>query len=190
MANYEIKQLREQMSKEGIDYYIVPTSDFHNSEYVSDYFKKREYLTGFTGSNGTVLVGKQEAILWTDGRYFIQAEKELSGSEVILYKMGEPDVKTMEEYLGEHLLAGQVLGFDGRVLDTKTGETFAAIATTNNAKICFTKDLVCSIWYNIPQMPANKLFLMPEKYCGKTVEEKLQQLRDKLKAKSCRWICS
>lgn len=181
MANYEIKQLREQMSKEGIDYYIVPTSDFHNSEYVSDYFKKREYLTGFTGSNGSVLVGKQEAILWTDGRYFIQAEKELSGSEVILYKMGEPDVKTMEEYLGEHLLAGQVLGFDGRVLDTKTGETFAAIATKNNAKICFTKDLVCSIWNNIPQMPANKIFLMPEEYCGKTVEEKLLQLRDKLK---------
>ena len=79
--------LREEMAKNNIDWYLVPTADFHNSEYVADYFKCREWLSGFTGSNGTLLVGKDVALLWTDGRYFIQAEDELKGSGIELMRI-------------------------------------------------------------------------------------------------------
>ena len=88
--------LREVMRKNGVDWYMVPTADFHNSEYVDDYFKVREYLCGFSGSNGTLIVGQEEAGLWTDGRYFIQAERELSGTGVTLYRMLEEGVPTKE----------------------------------------------------------------------------------------------
>ena len=81
--------LRDEMKKEGVDFYMIPTSDFHNSEYVDDFFKAREYFSGFTGSNGTLVVGKEMAGLWTDGRYFIQAERELEGTGITLFRMQE-----------------------------------------------------------------------------------------------------
>ena len=92
-----IEMLRAKMKEEGIDYYLIPTADFHNSEYVNDYFKVREYFSGFTGSNGSLLVGRSEAGLWTDGRYFIQAEKELKGSGITLFRMQEEGVPTIPE---------------------------------------------------------------------------------------------
>ena len=88
-----IEELRKYMERDGIDYYIVYTSDSHMSEYLDDYYKFRDYLSGFTGSAGTLLVGMEEAILWTDGRYYIQAENELSGSGIKLYKMQEKGVR-------------------------------------------------------------------------------------------------
>ncbi len=103
----------------GIDIYIVPTSDFHQSEYVGEYFKARKYMTGFTGSAGTAVITKEEAGLWTDGRYFIQAEKQLEGSTVKLFKMGEEGVPKVEEYVKDHLTEGSRIGFDGRVMDAK-----------------------------------------------------------------------
>jgi Xaa-Pro aminopeptidase len=110
--------LRAEMSKRGIDAYLIPTADFHQSEYVGRYFTCRKYMTGFTGSAGSALIMPQKAILWTDGRYFIQAEKELKGSTVELYKMGEEGVPAIEEFLiaeaGKH--EGYVIGFDGRVV--------------------------------------------------------------------------
>ena len=98
-----INRLRETMKEERIDYYLIPTADYHNSEYVNEYFKVREYFSGFTGSNGTLLVSRDEAGLWTDGRYFIQAGKELEGSGIILYRMQEEGVPTIKEYLAEHM---------------------------------------------------------------------------------------
>ena len=100
-AKQRIEQLRVRMKQEGIDYYIVPTADFHHSEYVNDYFKVREFLSGFTGSNGTLVISADEAGLWTDGRYFVQAERELEGSDIVLYRMGEENVPKIEEYLGK-----------------------------------------------------------------------------------------
>lgn len=95
---HRISKLRAIMIKNNIDYYLVPTSDYHQSEFVSDYFKAREYITGFTGSAGTALIGRSNAYLWTDGRYFIQAEEELSGSNIYLMKSGEKGVSSIETF--------------------------------------------------------------------------------------------
>lgn len=94
-----IERLRNVMEQQKIDCYIIPTDDYHHSEYVGDYFKFREYITGFTGSAGTAVFTKDKAGLWTDGRYFIQAEAQLKGSGITLYKSGESDVPTIEEFL-------------------------------------------------------------------------------------------
>ena len=111
-----LKRLRKELEKEHIDYYLIPTSDFHNSEYVSDHFKVREYFSGFTGSNGTLLVDKTNAGLWTDGRYFVQAAMELEGSGIELFRMQEKGVPTIKEYLKQNMKDGETLGFDGRVV--------------------------------------------------------------------------
>ena len=93
-----IRCLRREMEREGIDIYIVPSADYHGSEYVGEYFKTRQYLTGFTGSAGTAVFTRDKAGLWTDGRYFIQAEEQLKETGVRLFRMGEPDIDTIEEF--------------------------------------------------------------------------------------------
>ena len=118
----KIEQLREKMAERGMDAYLIPTSDFHGSEYVSGYFKCRKYMTGFTGSAGTAVITMEDAGLWTDGRYFVQAAAELSGSGVELYRSGQEGVPTTLEFLKKHMPEQGVLGFDGRVVDTAEGE--------------------------------------------------------------------
>ena len=110
-----VQKLHEIMRQNKVDVYIVPTADFHQSEYVGEYFKIREFLTGFTGSAGTAVFTANEAYLWTDGRYFIQAAKELEGTPVRLMKMGEPGVPDIEHFLNDSLPEGGVIAFDGRV---------------------------------------------------------------------------
>jgi Xaa-Pro aminopeptidase len=110
----KLDALRCCMRGEGIDAWLVPTDDFHGSEYVGDYFQCRAWLTGFTGSAGTALVTMDGAYLWTDGRYFLQAGQELAGSGIELMKIGEEGVPTIEEFLEKHLAAGNVLGYYGR----------------------------------------------------------------------------
>ena len=105
----KLEKLRSLMAEHGIDYYVIPTDDFHASEYVGDYFQAREYISGFTGSAGTLLVGKEFAGLWTDGRYFLQAASELEGSGIELMKMGVEGVPTLTEYLKEHCSEQSVL---------------------------------------------------------------------------------
>ena len=111
--------LRARMAAAGVTLYLVPTSDFHGSEYVGEYFKCREYLSGFTGSAGTLLVGESQAWLWTDGRYFLQAQRQLEGSGITLMRMGEEGVPTLPEKLAELCGPGAVLGFDGRTLSAR-----------------------------------------------------------------------
>ena len=128
-VNGRIEMMRGEMKKRGITMYIVPTSDFHESEYVGDYFKARSYLTGFTGSAGTAVITLTQAGLWTDGRYFIQAKQQLKGSEVVLYRMGEEGVPTVEEFVRQNLAQGGCLGFDGRVVNGRSGETYEEIVS-------------------------------------------------------------
>ena len=104
-----VDALRKVMKEAGVDYYMVPTADFHNSEYVDSYFKMREYLSGFTGSNGTLVISEEEAGLWTDGRYFIQAENELAGTGIKLFRMLDEGVPTIQEYLQEKMPEGSTL---------------------------------------------------------------------------------
>ena len=113
-----VELLREQMKAHQVDAYIVPTSDFHETEYVCDYFKARAFMSGFTGSAGTCVFTATEGKLWTDGRYFIQAQNQLEGSGIDLMRMGDEGVATIEEYLLETLPSHAVVGFDGRVLNT------------------------------------------------------------------------
>ena len=123
-----IDLLRQEMQKEKIDMYLVPTADFHQSEYVGTYFKTRAWLSGFTGSAGTLLVTMDGAYLWTDGRYFIQAAKQLEGTGVTLMKMGEEGVPTTEEFIEEQLPQGGCLGCDGRTIQVEEGRKYQEIA--------------------------------------------------------------
>ena len=122
MIPERLTALREEMKRRSIDIYVVPTADFHESEYVGEHFKARKFITGFTGSAGTAVITLKEAGLWTDGRYFVQAGKQLDGSEVKLFRMGQEGVPTIEEYLSDKMPENGVLGFDGRVVNDEMGE--------------------------------------------------------------------
>ena len=167
--------LRKKMQEEGIDFYMMPTADFHNSEYVNDYFKVREYFSNFTGSNGTLLVWKDGAGLWTDGRYFIQAEAELEGTGVELFRMLQEGVPTIEEFLEQNIQQGQTLGFDGRVIAAMDGKKYEKVLAKTQICIAYEKDLADSIWTDRPDFPAGKVTVLNEKIAGKSVEEKLNR---------------
>lgn len=180
MIQERLKELRAQMQERGIDIYIVPTSDFHQSEYVGEYFKARKYMTGFTGSAGTAVITKEEAGLWTDGRYFIQAEKQLEGSTVKLFKMGEEGVPKVEEYVKDHLTEGSCIGFDGRVMDAKSGEKYAKMAEEKKAALYVKEDLVGNIWKDRPQLPANKVWILEDTYAGRSMADKIADVRTQM----------
>ena len=184
MENRIIKErlarLRGLMKENGIDYYLVPTDDFHGSEYVNDYFKVREFLSGFTGSAGVLLVYQEGAALWTDGRYFIQAASELEGTGVDLMKMREEGVPTLEEFLKTNIQSGQTLGFDGRVIPAQDGLSYEKMLCGKNAKIVYDKDLADVIWENRPAFPAGKIYEIPETIAGKSIGDKLGMVREKL----------
>ena len=172
--------LRKKMQEEGIDFYMMPTADFHNSEYVNDYFKVREYFCNFTGSNGTLVVWKDGAGLWTDGRYFIQAEAELEGTTVELFRMLQEGVPTIEELLEQNMQQGQTLGFDGRVIAAMDGKKYEKVLEKKQIRIAYEKDLAESIWTDRPDFPAGKVTVLDEKIAGKSVEEKLTETREKM----------
>ncbi|MVX67136.1 M24 family metallopeptidase [Clostridium chromiireducens] len=177
----KIQKLRELMKKEKIDYYIVPSGDFHQSEYVAECFKSRAYITGFTGSAGTALIGKEKAILWTDGRYFIQANEQLKDSGVELFKIGIPGWPTLEEWLMDNMSEGQTLSFDGRVVSVNQYKEILRIKENKNINIVMDKDLIEQIWTDKPEMPKEMIFLHDIKYCGKSASEKIQEVRNEMK---------
>ena len=146
--NLQLDKLRLEMNKRGIDVYLVPTDDFHQSEYVGDYFRAIHYLSGFTGE-GNLVVTKDTAALFTDGRYFIQAEKELSGKDVELMKMGEPGVPSLDDYLIEKTESGGSLGFDGRCVDFQHGNFLQNRLSKKKASVHAGTDLVGLIWEGI-----------------------------------------
>lgn len=175
-----IEKLREQMRQREIDIYIIPTSDFHESEYVGEYFKARKYITGFTGSAGTAVITAKEAGLWTDGRYFIQAERELRGSGITLYRMGEENVPTVAEFLREKLKENGRIGFDGRVVGAKTGAEYQAIAEEKGGSLSVREDLVDAIWDDRPPLSKQPFFILEEQYSGCSTAGKLERVRAKM----------
>lgn len=183
-----IEQLREIMKREGIDACFIPTADFHNSEYVHDYFKVREFLSGFTGSNGDLVVTADEALLWTDGRYFIQAEKELAGTNIQLCKMFEPGVPKVEEYLWQHMKKGGKLAFDGRCVTLAYGDWLNMALEEKKVTFFMKQDLANEIWKDRPDFPCNPVFCLEPEIAGETVEEKLEKLRMELKKHNARAI--
>ena len=177
-----LAMLRQAMAEKGIDFYMIPTADFHNSEYVNDYFKVREFFSNFSGSNGTLLVWQEGAGLWTDGRYFIQAENELAGTTIELFRMLDEGVPTIEEFLKEQMKEGQTLGFDGRVISVQNGKKYEKSLSEKQIVFQYEQDLADGIWKNRPAFPAGKVTVLEEAVAGKSVEEKLSQVREKLKA--------
>lgn len=180
-----IENLRAKMKQEGISYYLIPTADYHNSEYVNDYFKVREYFSGFSGSNGTLVIGHNEAGLWTDGRYFIQAERELKGSGIRLFRMMEEGVPTIQEYLDSVLTEGEAIGFDGRVMTAEYGKQLEEKLDKKKIRFCQDKDLAGDLWTERPKLPANSVTILPEDISGKSTSDKLKELKEVMKKQNC-----
>lgn len=183
MIKQRIEKIRDLMKEKNIYAYIVPSSDYHQSEYVGDYFKSREFMSGFTGSAGTLIISMDEAGLWTDGRYFIQAENELKDSGIKLFKMGEEGVPTIEEYLLEKLPKNSTLGFDGRVMSVKEGQSLASKLSFKGINIEYKYDLVNDIWKERCSLPTEKAFLLDIEYSGENFSDKLSRIRTVMKEK-------
>ena len=178
-----IVDLRKVMQREGIDAWISPSSDAHQSEYPTEYDKCRRFLSGFTGSAGTLLVMKEEAYLWTDGRYFLQAENELKDSGITLMKMGEPGVPTLDELLEEKLKSGEVLGFNGSLLSFSEGKVIAGKVVKNGVKLAIGKEITDEVWTDRPDRPHTKVFILEEKYAGKSAAKKISEVRERMKGR-------
>ena len=181
MANERLRELRTLMKVRNVDAYYVPSSDFHDSEYVEDYFKCRAFLSGFTGSAGTMVITQAFSGMWTDGRYFVQAKKELEGQDTRLMAMGEEGVPTIEEYLMDHMPEGGVLGFDGRVVNAAQGRKFETMMAEKHATLSVGDDLAGEVWEERPILPAPEVWVLDVKYAGETVAEKLARLRAAMK---------
>ena len=180
MIQERLSSLRAEMDKRGIDIYLVPTADFHESEYVGEHFKARKFITGFTGSAGTAVITRTEAGLWTDGRYFVQAEKQLKGSTVTLFRMAEEGVPTVNEYIEQMLPEGGCLGFDGRVINGNLGRKLEEIAAKKNGTLYVSEDLIDLIWEDRPALSKEPAFLLEKKYSGKSTADKLAEVRAKM----------
>ena len=176
-----IAALRALMKDRGYDIYMVPTDDNHQSEYVGEHFKARAFITGFTGSAGTAVITQTEAGLWTDGRYFIQAENQLKGSGVTLFKMAEKDVPTIEEYIEKALPEGGTLGFDGRVVAMGKGQALEKAVASKNGAINYSEDLIDLIWEDRPPLSEKPAFALGEEYTGESTADKLVRIREAMK---------
>ena len=176
-----IAKLRALMAEKGIDAYVVPTADFHQSEYVGEHFKARKYITGFSGSYGTAVICQDDAGLWTDGRYFFQATNELEGSGVRLMKMFVGDTPSVTEYLADKIPEGGKVGFDGRVLSMDEGKEYEAALSPKNISIDYEEDLIDQIWEDRPPLSDKPAFFLDEKYSGESSAHKLERVRKIMK---------
>lgn len=173
-----ISKLRIIMATRDIDAYIILTDDFHASEYVDDYFKCREFMSGFTGSAGTLVVTDSEALLWTDGRYFLQAQEELRGSGIILMKAGEKGVKKIPEYLLDKLSDGQCIGYDGRTINGTFAAELKDMLGDKHITYVENVDLVGELWKTRPEFPTHPIYELPLKYAGVSRQEKISDVRN------------
>jgi len=178
-----IEALRELMKENRMDAYIVPSFDAHQSEYVADHWKSREWISGFTGSAGTVVITLDDAGLWTDGRYYIQAEKEIEGSGIRLFKAAEPDVPSFIEWLGDTLKEKSKVGFDGNVFSVDMVKDMENEFDTKNIGLKIEQDLINKIWSDRPEIPKSSIFAHEVKYSGKSIIEKLNQVREEMNKK-------
>ena len=177
----KLNKLREIMKKYNINYYIIPSSDPHQSEYVAEYYRGRAEVSGFTGSAGTLLVGENEAKLWADGRYFIQAAEQLKGSGIDLMKIATPGYDTINEWIEKNVKESEVLGFDGSCYSTNQYKDLLKISKKNKFNINMDKDLLEEVWNDRPSLPEDKIFIHDEIYAGKSASEKISKVRKAMK---------
>ena len=181
-----LAQLRREMAQRGMDGYVVVTDDFHGSEYVGDFFKARAYLSGFTGSAGTLVVLPDRAALWTDGRYFLQAAEQLTGSTIELMRMGQPGVPAIGAFLAQHLPEGGVLGFDGRTVSSSFAGTLEKALEAKHIRFAGGEDLVDAVWPDRPALSDRPVWELTG--CGLSREEKLAKLREKMAAEDAAYL--
>lgn len=180
-----LEELRSLMKDRKIDAYIVASSDPHQSEYLADHYKTREFISGFTGSAGTAVITLKEAKLWTDSRYFLQAQKELSTSEFELMKMGVEGYPTILEYLDENIAEFGKIGFDGKCYSV-TG--YKDLSENMGARVLVSDlDYISQIWTDRPELPKDKAWIHDEKYCGLSLKDKLGILREKMSDNDCNY---
>ena len=178
--------LRACMAREGIDIYWIPSQDAHQSEYVADYWRVRAWFSGFTGSAGTLAVTQDGAYLWADGRYHIQAERQVAGTGITLYKWGLEGVPDPEEWLAANLKEGQTLGFDGRMVSMRVGEAYAE----KLPGVCFKveKDLADEVWADRPALPAGAVRELELEYCGESRADKFARVREHLRGQEADYL--
>ena len=179
-----IEELREVMKSEGIDAFIFPSTDPHNGEYVPDHWKGREFISGFNGSAGTAVVTMDDAALWTDSRYFLQAEEQLAGTGFTLMKLKIEGTPTISQWLGRKLAVngGTVVGIDGMVNSVNTVEALAAELRAEGGITLRTNfDPLKVIWKDRPEIPSDVAIAHPKKYAGEGVQSKISRIREALR---------
>ena len=179
----KLNALRILMKEKKIDAYLVPTDDFHGSEYVGDYFKCRKYITGFTGSAGTAIITQDMAGLWTDGRYFIQAADQLRDTTIELFKSGEPGVPTVHQFLNDKLEEGMCLGFDGRTVSAREAEELQELLQEKHITFSVNDDLIGEIWEDRPVLSCEPVMELDVRWTGKSRADKIAEIREQMKAK-------
>lgn len=181
-TNEKIQALRQQMTEAKVDYYIVNTADPHQSEYLSEHFKERAWLTGFTGSAGTALVSKDQALVWADGRYFIQAAHQIEGSEFKLMKMATPGYPSLNEWLRQEVKAGEVVGLSEVSYSQRNFEFLAQLLAPQGASVKALPSLIAPIWQDRPAMPEAKIFAHDLKFTGQEAKDKIARVREQMQA--------
>ena len=176
----KLTALRAEMAKRHMDAYVVVTDDFHASEYVGAHFKAREYLSGFTGSAGTLVVLPDSAALWTDGRYFLQAAQQLEGSGITLMRMGEPGVPEIADFLRGHVPESGFIGFDSRTISNAFARAIGAKTRDKHIRFAGDEDLVALVWADRPALSCEPVWELDAKYAGLTRKEKLELVRGKM----------
>jgi len=180
-VNERIAKLREVMKKRGIEAVYVPSADPHQSEYLPGRWKTREWLSGFTGSAGNLIVTSKTAGLWTDSRYFIQGEEELKGTEITLHKMGEPGVLKPLAWLRENLRSGDRLFTDASCITTNVFRKFEKELSKMDVEMVAGDDLFDEIWEDRPAVPVNPVYRHPEEFAIHSTQKKLKELQSTIK---------
>ena len=175
-----IAALREAMKQHKIDAYIIPTSDPHMSEYPADCWKYREWISGFTGSAGTVIITADKAGLWTDSRYFLQASTQLEGTGIELFKMMLPETPTIPEFLTHELKEGQTVGLNGEIYSLADARSLEKALAEKEIKLNTNASLIDPIWKERPAIPEAPMFEMPVELSGKSTEDKLLDINKML----------
>ncbi|MFV0381902.1 MAG: aminopeptidase P family protein [Breznakia sp.] len=182
MINERIKKLQNVMRDKKITMYYIPTSDFHGSEYVAEYFQVRKYMSGFSGSAGVMIITQKEAHLWSDGRYYLQAEKQTKDNVVVFHRQGEKGVVSPLAFVHKHFKENDVLAFDGRVVAAPIGNAFKKVADERNGSIRYDEDLVDAIWKDRPAISKAPVYRFDDRYAGESAINKIHSIRSAMKA--------
>jgi Xaa-Pro aminopeptidase len=183
----KIEKLRQLMKENKMDAYIIPSFDAHQSEYVAEHWKCRQWISGFTGSAGTVVITLDDAGLWTDGRYYIQAEKQLEDSGIRLFRMVDPGVPSYTEWLKDVLLKGNIVGFDGNVFSVEMVKNMEEVFETKGITLKINQDLINELWKDRPDIPKDLIWVHDIRYAGKSRAAKINEVREEMKNKGANY---